>query len=235
VFSVPVVHPLRDRNSSSRPLGGSRINGRRSEGQGTLVLSHHILQTPSHHMAFNADGFGSIVRLRSRDGSDLGARPEDLDSLIGTLVRQVEGEGGEHNCLLGFSESDALFGFAVRTHLDNLHREAQAPEITPLGRVLQLGIYDWLDTHGPIDSSELRQSLRYSAVLGNALLKRIEVLEQRVSLAIVAEDFGLIPFSSVSNKRSLCCSNSYPIRPWSRRWSSSSRLSMTGIGSSRGT
>ena len=223
MFSVPVVHLLGDRNSSSRPLEGSRINGRGSEGQGTLVLSHHIPLTPPRHMAFLADGFGSIVRLRSRDGSDLGATPEDLDTLIGTIVRQAEGEGDEHNCLLGFSESDALFGFAVRAHLDQLHREAQATEITPLGRILQLGIYDWLDTHGPIDSSELRQSLRYSAVLGNALLKRIEVLEQRVSLAIVAGDFGLISSSSVSNKKSPCCSNSYPIRPWSRRWSSSSR------------
>ena len=77
---------------------------------------------------------------------------------------------------------DALFGFAIRSHLDRVARRGHLSGDNILDHIVRIGLYDWsgLDNQGGGKQPPIQ--IRYTAVMGMQLWKRIDVLSDRVSL-----------------------------------------------------
>ena len=69
---------------------------------------------------------------------------------------------------------DSLFGFAITAPSDRIVWMGCLEQDVVLNQILSMGIYDWKDTDKQGGGSCLVMSIRYTAVLGNQLLWRIE-------------------------------------------------------------
>ena len=87
-----------------------------------------------------------------------------------TLVEHLEGVSRDADELDEWYHSDALFGFAIATHLDRVVRMGHIEQDVVLNCILLMGIYNWKDTDKQGGGSCLVVSIRYAAVLGNRLL-----------------------------------------------------------------
>ena len=91
-----------------------------------------------------------------------------------TLVEHSEGVNGDADKLDEWHNSDSLFGFAIAAHLDRIVRMGRLVRDVVLNQILLMGIYGWKDTDKQGGRSCPVMSIRYAAVLGNWLLRRIE-------------------------------------------------------------
>ena len=91
-----------------------------------------------------------------------------------TLVEHSEEVSRDADKLDEWFHSDALFGFAIAAHSDRIVRMGRIERDVVLNRILLMGIYDWKDTDKQGGGSCPVMSIRYAAVLGNRLLRRIE-------------------------------------------------------------
>ena len=97
-----------------------------------------------------------------------------------TLVERLEGVSRDADELDEWFHSDALFGFAIAAHSDRIIWMGRIERDVVLNRILSMGIYDWKDTHKQGGGSCPVMSIRYAAVLGNRLLRRIERGDDKV-------------------------------------------------------
>ena len=100
------------------------------------------------------------------------------------ILVQVLAEHGNCDSLEDCYNSDALFGFAIRSHLDSVARQSQIENNYIITRVLDIGLYDWkaLDRQG--GGNQPSVPICYMAVLGLRLLKLVDVLSDQVSSLI---------------------------------------------------
>ena len=93
-----------------------------------------------------------------------------------------EGASRDADELDEWFHSDALFGFAIATHSDRVVRMGRIEWDMVLNHILSMGIYDWNDMDKQGGGSCPVMSIRYAAVLGNRLLRRIERGDDKVGL-----------------------------------------------------
>ena len=91
-----------------------------------------------------------------------------------TLVERLEGVSRDAGELDEWFHSDALFGFTITAHSDRVVRMGCIEQDVVLNQILSMGIYNWKDTDKQGGGSCPVMSIRYAAVLGNWLLRRIE-------------------------------------------------------------
>ena len=96
-----------------------------------------------------------------------------------------------------------LFGFAIRGYLDRVVRRGRMENDHILNWIVRIGLYDWsrLDRQGGGKQPPIQ--IRYAAVLGMQLWKRINVLSNQVSLLFISYDARLIANFVVQYRRSL--------------------------------
>jgi hypothetical protein len=97
-----------------------------------------------------------------------------LDALVG----RAQETGGPREAFPAYYHPDALFGFAVRLFTERFS-PATSHRLDPVLRRLFVMGFDWREAEGPEQLSP-GLGLRYSAVLGHELLRRIEKLEDQV-------------------------------------------------------
>ena len=97
-----------------------------------------------------------------------------------TLVERSEGVSRDADELEEWFHSNALFGFAIAAHSDRVVWMGRIERDVVLNRILLMGIYDWKDTDKQGGRSCPVMSIRYAAVLGNRLLRRIERGDDKV-------------------------------------------------------
>ena len=102
--------------------------------------------------------------------------------VLHTLVERLEGISRDADKLDEWYHSDSFFGFAIAAHLDRIVRMGRLERDMVLSRILLMGIYDWKDTDKQGGGSCPVMSIRYTAVLGNQLLQRIERGDDKVGL-----------------------------------------------------
>jgi hypothetical protein len=143
---------------------------------------------------YDASGVGTISYFGIRDR----LAEEPPSRAFGMVVQRIQGGNGGEDPLWEFDETDVLFGYAIRAHLLFLPRGGPQRTDSVLWRLLHIGIYDWGTpmTRGP--RFEPGEPVRYAAVLGYELFRRIESLEERVRLSRFESCFGLTRSSSVS-------------------------------------
>ena len=90
------------------------------------------------------------------------------------LVECLEGVSRDADELGEWYHSNALFGFAIAAHLDRVVQMGRLELDVVLNGILSMGIYDWKDTDKQGGGSCPVMSIRYAAVLGNQLLRRIK-------------------------------------------------------------
>ena len=100
--------------------------------------------------------------------------------VLRTLVEHLEGVRRDADELDEWYHSDALFGFAITAHSDRVVQMDHLERDVVLNHILSMGIYDWKDTDKQGGGSCLVMSIRYAAVLGNQLLRRIEQGDDKV-------------------------------------------------------
>src|SRR5580704_3973232 len=115
-------------------------------------------------------------RIHTRSRIDF-SRP--YPSMI-DLMERAERRSGEEETFPEWYTSDAVFRFAIRAHMDWLNREIHPSQGSVLRRLLTIGIYNWEEPNKKGEGACPATLIRYAAVLGNELLKRIEVAEDRV-------------------------------------------------------
>jgi len=113
---------------------------------------------------------------------------------VASLVRRMEDPNRGQDALSEFYNSDALFGFAIGVAVDIRERVARRVQQQgqdwivgdpQMHRLLMLGVFDWTGDdifRGGQNFPSL--AFRYSCVLGNSLLKRIERSDAEVRLQI---------------------------------------------------
>jgi len=111
---------------------------------------------------------------------------------VASLVRRMEDPNRGQDALSEFYNSDALFGFAIGAAADIRERVARRVQQQgqdrivgdpQIHRLLMLGVFDWTGDdifRGGQNFPSL--AFRYSCVLGNSLLKRIERSDAEVRL-----------------------------------------------------
>ena len=95
-------------------------------------------------------------------------------------MERLEGASRDADKLDEWFHSDALFGFAIAAHSDRVVRMGRIEWDVVLNRILSMGIYNWKDTDKQGGGSCPVMSIRYAAVLGNRLLRRIERGDDKV-------------------------------------------------------
>ena len=98
-----------------------------------------------------------------------------------SILASVSAEQGAGNALEECYHRDALFGFAIRSHLDCIARRGRIANDPVLDRIVRIRLYDWsgLDCQGGGKQPPIQ--IRYAAVMGMQLWKRINVLSNQVS------------------------------------------------------
>ena len=103
---------------------------------------------------------------------------------IASVVLRMERESGSRDSLPEFHNTDAIFGFEIRAHLQYRAFQNEDVENGQLNRILRIGLYDWTGVDRIGNRGFPPYPMRYAAVLGAQLLDRIRYLENRVSGAI---------------------------------------------------
>ena len=107
----------------------------------------------------------------------------------------MERDGGDRDSLPEFYNSDAIFGFAIRAHLQLAANGGEDRENQQLTQMLDIGIHDWKgeDRSGSSGGSGgVPYAIRYAAVLGSQLLERIRSLEAKVRIPGIRGVAGLL-------------------------------------------
>ena len=97
------------------------------------------------------------------------------------ILSCVSAEAGASDSLEECYNRDALFGFAIRSHLDLTARSSRISKDRILSRILNIGLYDWTGRDQQGGGKQPPIPICYAAVLGMQLWKRIDVLSDRVS------------------------------------------------------
>jgi hypothetical protein len=135
-----------------------------------MPYQHHtFISTQGHISPYNRNDFPG-VRLDD---------PSTYPS-IHELLERVQGEAGSRDGLGEYHFADALFGFAIRAHLDRQARNDWPSEERILQRLLEQGIYDWAHPDREDVRTVPSTPIRYTAVLGNQLLIKIEQQRDKV-------------------------------------------------------
>ena len=95
-------------------------------------------------------------------------------------MERSEGVSRDADELDEWFHSDALFGFAITAYSDRIVQMGRIERDVVLNRILLMGIYDWKDTDKQGGGSCPVMSIRYAAVLGNRLLRRIKRGDDKV-------------------------------------------------------
>ena len=98
------------------------------------------------------------------------------------ILASVLTEQGASDSLEGCHNRDMLFGFAIHGHLDWVARRGRMENNHILDQIIRIGLYDWsgLDRQGGGKQPPIQ--IRYAAVMGMQLWKRINVLSDWVSV-----------------------------------------------------
>ena len=98
------------------------------------------------------------------------------------ILVSVSAEYGAGDSLEECHNRDALFRFAIRSHLDQVACCGRLFGDHVLDRIVRIRLYDWsgLDHQGGGKQPPIQ--IRYTAVMGMQLWKRIDVLSNQVSL-----------------------------------------------------
>ena len=122
------------------------------------------------HIFYPAEGTGIICLLDNLNCIHMGVSNEDIAPAIRLMIKHMERVNRWRDPLIEFTPSDALFGFTVHTHLEIQGCEAVPPELTPLKRLLQIGVYD---RDSQDEKAGPGEAIQYAAILGNGLLSRV--------------------------------------------------------------
>ena len=103
-----------------------------------------------------------------------------------SILASVSAEQGASDSLEECHNCDALFWFAIRGHLDRVARCGRLLNDHILDRIVRIRLYDWsrLDHQG--GGKQPLIQIRYAAVMGMQLWKRIDVLSNQVSLFYIS-------------------------------------------------
>ena len=98
------------------------------------------------------------------------------------ILASISAEYGAGDSLEECHNRDALFGFAIRGHLDRVARRGRLSGDHVLDHIVCIRLYDWsgLDHQGGGKQPPIQ--IRYAAVMGMQLWKWIDVLSDGVSL-----------------------------------------------------
>ena len=104
----------------------------------------------------------------------------------------MEWAGGDRDSLLEFYNSDTIFGFAIRAHLQLAASRGEDRENQQLTRILDIGIHDWKGEDRSGGSRGVPYAIRYAAVLGIQPLERIQSSEVKVRVSGIRDvGFGV--------------------------------------------
>ena len=129
-------------------------------------------------------GINTISRHDCRDHASSRIDCHEPYPALRTLVERSEGVSRDADELDEWFHSNALFRFTITAHSDRVVRMGHIERDVVLNRILSMGIYDWKDTDKQGGGSCLVMSIRYAAVLGNRLLRRIERGDDKVGFAV---------------------------------------------------
>jgi hypothetical protein len=97
------------------------------------------------------------------------------------LVDGVLRTRGDPDDLREFYNVDALWGYTVRARMVDYPRMLTRPGYRPMMyRLFSMGINDWGTPDRPTNSAPANINFRYTACMGNELLKYIYDLEDKV-------------------------------------------------------
>ena len=119
-------------------------------------------------------GIDTISRHDRRNHPGSRLNPSKPYPSLRSLVERTEGVSHNADELDEWHNSDTLFGLAIAAHSDRIVRMGRLERDAVLNRILSMGIYDWMDPDKQGGGSCPVMSIRYAAVLGNRLLRRIE-------------------------------------------------------------
>ena len=128
-------------------------------------------------------GINTISQHDRRDHTSSCINCREPYPVLRTLVERLEGVSRDADELDEWFHSDALFGFAIAAHSDRVVRMGRIEQDVVLNQILSMGIYDWKDMDKQGGGSCPVMSIRYAAVLGNRLLRRIERGDDKVGFA----------------------------------------------------
>ena len=97
------------------------------------------------------------------------------------ILSCVSAETGDGDSLEECYNHDAIFRFAIRSHLDLMARSSCVGKDPILSRILDIRLYDWAGRDHQGGGKQPLIHIHYAAVLGMQLWKRIDVLSDRVS------------------------------------------------------
>jgi hypothetical protein len=96
------------------------------------------------------------------------------------LVERASGSARTRDGLPEFHNTDALWGYAISASYDLQEREGRAGRSSIIQRLLDMGLFEWGSPDCRGLGEEPPVSMRYAAVMGNAILRRVEALEDEV-------------------------------------------------------
>ena len=128
-------------------------------------------------------GIDTISRHDRRDHTSSHIDSHEPYPALHTLVEHSEGVSRDADKLDEWYHSDSLFGFAIAAHSDRIVQMGHLEQDVVLNQILSMGIYNWKDMDKQGGRSCPVMSIRYAAVLGNRLLRRIERGDDKVGFA----------------------------------------------------
>ena len=97
------------------------------------------------------------------------------------ILSYVSAEAGTSDSLEECYNRDALFGFAIRSHLNLTARSSHISKDHILPMILNIGLYNWTGRDRQGGGKQPLIQICYAGVLGMQLWKRINVLSDCVS------------------------------------------------------
>ena len=140
-------------------------------------------------------GSPTISRLDRRCFPSSRVNSGEVYPAIENLVLCMERAEGDRDMLSEFYNTDAIFGFAIRAHLQLAANRGEDCENQQLTRILDIGIHDWKgeDRSGSSGGGGgVPYAIRYAAVLGSQLLERIRSSEAKVCVSGIRGVTGLL-------------------------------------------
>ena len=140
-------------------------------------------------------GSPTISRLDRRCFPSSRVNSGEVYPAIENLVLRMERAEGDCDTLSEFYNTDAIFGFAIRAHLQLAANRSEDCENQHLTQILDIGTHDWKgeDRSGNSGGSGgVPYAIRYAAVLGSQLLERIWSSEAKVRIPRICRVTGLL-------------------------------------------
>ena len=140
-------------------------------------------------------GSPTISRLDCRRFPSSRINSEEVYPAIENLVLRMERTEGDCDTLSEFYNTDAIFGFAIRAHLQLAANRGDDRKNQQLTRILDIGIHDWKgeDWSGTGGGSgDVPYAIPYATVLGSQLLECIRSSEAKVRVPGIRGVTGLL-------------------------------------------